>query len=141
MSSTIGARLSEESAAFSLRPRSARTIASVHSESESVWLGTRDYNIYQITMQVATRGILLSRASHVRRDQASTEAAESTATLQVITTTTTMGHSDSEDEVENNDVFEFDGRSSEADDMDEDLFDANEDADEGTEHGEVRCRV
>ena len=52
-----------------------------------------------------------------------------------------MGHSDSEEEVENNDVFEFDGRSSEADDMDEDLFDANEDADEGTEHGEVRYYV
>lgn len=52
-----------------------------------------------------------------------------------------MSHSDSEDEVENNDVFGFDGRSSEADDMDEDLFDANEDADadEGTEHGEVRA--
>ena len=49
-----------------------------------------------------------------------------------------MSHSDSEDEVENTDVFGFDGRSSEADDMEEDLFEANEDADEGTEHGDVR---
>ncbi|KAH8116924.1 WD40 repeat-like protein [Phellopilus nigrolimitatus] len=48
-----------------------------------------------------------------------------------------MVHSDSEDEVEANDVFDFDGRSSDADEVnDDDLFDADDNADEATEHGE-----
>ncbi|KAL5511215.1 SPT8_2 [Sanghuangporus vaninii] len=48
-----------------------------------------------------------------------------------------MAHSDSEEDVEANDGFDFDGRSSEADEVNEDdLFDADENAEEGTEHGD-----
>ena len=50
-----------------------------------------------------------------------------------------MAHSDSDEDAEANDGFDFDGRSSEADEVNEDdLFDADENVDEATEHGEVR---
>ena len=52
-----------------------------------------------------------------------------------------MAHSDSEDEVEGIDDLDFDGRSSDADDgNDDDVFklEAEEDAEEGTEADEVR---
>lgn len=52
-----------------------------------------------------------------------------------------MAHSDSEDEVEGIDDLDFDGRSSDGDDgNDEDPFkmDGEEDAEEGTEADEVR---
>jgi len=53
-----------------------------------------------------------------------------------------MAHSDSEDEVEESGELDFDGRSSEADEInDEDLFDAEENAEEGTERDDVRKHI
>lgn len=51
-----------------------------------------------------------------------------------------MVHSDSDDDNEVNDGFDFDGRSSEADEglNEDDLFDADDGVDDASEHGEVR---
>ena len=49
-----------------------------------------------------------------------------------------MGNSDSEDDAEEVVEMEYDGRSSEGDEInDEDLFDAEDNAEEGTERDEV----